>query len=74
MTDEIMITIHGGLAQEESVSISQNMRWSIEKKMQNGTYIQPTAPYGYRKEKQKLVICEEEAKIVRFIFSAYLTG
>ena len=74
MTDEIMITILGGLAQEESVSISQNMRWGIDKKMQNGTYIQPTAPYGYRMENQKLVICEEEAKIVRFIFSAYLNG
>ncbi len=74
VTDEMMITIMGGLAQEESVSISQNMRWSIEKKMQNGIYIQSTAPYGYRMENQKLVICEEEAEIVRFIFSAYLAG
>jgi len=30
MTDEMMITIMGGLAQEESTSISQNMRWSIK--------------------------------------------
>ncbi len=74
MTDEIMITILGGLAQEESVSISQNIRWGIEKKMKNGTFIQPTAPYGYQMKNQTLVICEEEAKIVRFIFSAYLAG
>ncbi|MBQ8010877.1 MAG: recombinase family protein [Oscillospiraceae bacterium] len=74
VTDEMMITIMGGLAQEESVSISQNLRWGFEKKMQNGTFILPTAPYGYRMENQKLVICEDEAKIVRFIFSAYLAG
>lgn len=33
MTDEMMITIMGGLAQEESTSISQNMRWSIQKRI-----------------------------------------
>lgn len=33
MTDEIMITILGGLAQEEAVSISQNTKWAIRKKM-----------------------------------------
>ena len=44
MTDEIMITILGGLAQEESESISQNMRWSAEKRMQNGTFIVATPP------------------------------
>lgn len=37
MTDEMMITIIGGLAQEESTSISQNMQWSIRKRMANGT-------------------------------------
>lgn len=38
MPDEMMITIMGGLAQEESTSISQNMRWSCQKRMMNGTY------------------------------------
>lgn len=35
MTDEMMITIMGGLAQEESTSISQNMRWSVQKRMRS---------------------------------------
>ncbi|MBQ6943672.1 MAG: recombinase family protein, partial [Ruminococcus sp.] len=61
MTDEIMITILGGLAQEESVSISQNMRWSAEKRMQNGTFIASTPPYGYKNQDGKLVINAEEA-------------
>ena len=32
MTDEMMITIMGGLAQEESVSISKNLKWSYQKR------------------------------------------
>ena len=35
ITDEIMVTIMGGLAQEESSSISKNVRWSIRSKMKN---------------------------------------
>ncbi|MCM1228249.1 MAG: recombinase family protein, partial [Clostridium sp.] len=46
MTDEMIITIMGGLAQEESVSISQNVQWSIQKRMQNGTYNVSSLPYG----------------------------
>ncbi|MCM1226690.1 MAG: recombinase family protein [Clostridium sp.] len=74
MTDEMMITIMGGLAQEESTSISQNMRWSVQKRMQNGTYVLPHAPYGYRIENKQLIIVEEEAKIIRLIYDSYLNG
>lgn len=74
MTDEMMITIMGGLAQEESVSISQNMQWSIQKRMQNGMYIVSNQPYGYRKEDGKFVVCVEEALIVRRIYMEYLQG
>jgi len=74
MTDEIMITILGGLAQEESVSISQNMRWSAEKRMQNGSFVISTPPYGYEYIDDKLVINQEEIKVVQFIFTSYLSG
>ncbi|MDE6088088.1 MAG: recombinase family protein [Oscillospiraceae bacterium] len=74
ITDEMMITIMGCLAQEESVSISKNQRWSIQKRMEMGTFVLTHTPYGYRMENQKLVICEEEAEIVRYIFYAYLSG
>ncbi len=74
MTDEMMITIMGGLAQEESVSISQNMRWSAEKRMENGSFIISTPPYGYQYVNEKLVINDTEAEIVRMIFDHYLSG
>ncbi len=74
IADEMMITIMGGLAQEESVSISQNMQWSIRKRMQNGTYIASNQPYGYDKIDGRLVINKAEAEIVRRIFNEYLSG
>lgn len=48
MTDEMMITIMGGLAQEESTSISQNLRWGIKKRMENGTIKMCKAAFGYK--------------------------
>ena len=41
ITDEIMVTI---MAQEESSSISKNVRWSIRSKMKNGTVKFHSAP------------------------------
>lgn len=74
MTDEIMLTVMGSLAQEESVSISQNMRWSIQKRMENGTYTVSTIPYGYQKVRGEIVIDDAEAGVVREIFRMYLSG
>ena len=74
MTDEMMITIMGGLAQEESTSISQNVRWSIQKRMQNGTYRNSTPPFGFKNEAGKLVVDEKQAEIVRQIFEWYVSG
>ena len=74
MTDEMMITIMGGLAQEESVSISQNMRWSIRKRMENGTMKMSSAPFGYRQKNGILVVHHEESKAVKQIFDWYLNG
>ena len=74
LTDEMMITIMGGLAQEESTSISQNMRWSVQKRMQNGTYKNATPPFGFKKVNGNLEIEENQASIVRQIFEWYISG
>ncbi len=74
MPDEMMITIMGGLAQEESTSISQNMRWSIKKRMENGTMKMCTDVFGYELVNGELIIKSDEAKIVRQIFAWYLSG
>lgn len=72
--DELIITVMGSLAQEESTSISQNMRWSARKRMEKGSFVQSVPPYGYTKENGKLVVDAETSEIVKQIFSWYLSG
>jgi DNA invertase Pin-like site-specific DNA recombinase len=75
VSDEIMITIMEGLAQEESGSISRNIRWSLKRCMANGTLKVARVPFGYTKdENRNLVIDEPKAAIVRRIFDLYLSG
>lgn len=74
MSDEMMITIMGGLAQEESTSISQNQKWSVRKRMQNGTYLSPSIAYGYKRQNGQLVIDNKKAQIVKQIYKWYLSG
>ena len=74
MTDELMITVMGGLAQEESTSISQNMRWSVQKRMQNGTYRLARPPFGFDIVNGILEVNEEQAQIVKRIFEWYVSG
>lgn len=74
MGSEMLLGILSTLAQEESTSISQNMRWSYQKRMRAGKFITCTAPYGYRLVNGTLVVEPQEAKIVRMIFDSYLSG
>ena len=60
--DELMITIMGALAQEESTSISQNMRWSIKKRMENGTMKLNTPPFGYKLVNGELKIDQKDKR------------
>ena len=74
ISDEFMITVMGSLAQEESISISQNLRWSVKKRMANGTYITPSVPYGYIMENGILKIDTNKSEVVKRIFELYLSG
>ena len=39
LANETMLALSGVRAQQESISISQNQRWSCQKRMQNGTFL-----------------------------------
>ena len=71
---EMIVTFPGMAAQQESETISGNVRWGIKKRMESGEYIIQTPAYGYRLENKKMVIDEAEAVIVRRIFDLYLHG
>lgn len=62
------------VAQEESLSISKNLKWGIRKRMQNGTYTNSSVPFGYSLENHLLVINNQQAMIVADIFKRYLAG
>lgn len=74
MSSEVMLTMSGAFAQEESKSISSNMRWSYQKRMQAGTYTGTKAPYGYTYSNGTLMINPEQADIINVIFAKYLDG
>ena len=75
LTTELMVSVSGSLAQQESISISANQRLSYQHRMEQGLFIACTAPYGYRMvDKKNLEVVPEEAITVRWIFSSYLKG
>ena len=75
LTTELMVSVSGSLAQQESISISANQKMSYQRRMERGEFITCTAPYGYRiVNKKDLEIVPEEAATVRWIFDAYTYG
>ena len=74
MSDEMMMTLMGGLAQEESISISNNVKWSYQKRFEEGEVKAFSASFGYDLCDRKLIINEAEAEIVRLIFNMFLSG
>ena len=75
LTTELMVSVSGSLAQQESISISANQKISYQRRMERGEFITCSAPYGYRIiDKKNLEIIPEEATTVQWIFDAYLNG
>ena len=70
---ELMLTLLASFAQEESRSISENTRWAIQKGYQMGK-VHNVTQYGYAWDGIEFHIIEEEAEVVRKIFSLYLEG
>lgn len=73
---ELLITIMSSLAQEESRSISENVTWSLRKKFAQGRVSFPyTNVLGFDKNEQgEIIVKEDEAKVVRYIFQQALLG
>lgn len=73
---EVLITIMASLAQQESESLSQNVKLGIHYRFQQGK-VMVNANYflGYDKDEEgRLVINPEQAEIVKRIFREYLEG
>lgn len=71
---EMMLSILGAAAQEESLSISRNLKWSYRRRMRSGDFITCSAPLGYYLKDQTLIPDPQEVPVVQYIFSSYLSG
>jgi site-specific DNA recombinase len=74
MESELFLSILSSMAESESVSIAENSKWSIQKRFENGTFKISYPPYGYDWDGQQMIVNEEQAAIVREIFSDVLSG
>lgn len=73
---EIMLTIMASLAQQESQSLSQNVKLGLQYRYQQGkVQVNHKRFMGYTKDEDgNLIIVSEEAEIIKRIYREYLEG
>ena len=71
---ELKLTIMATLAQNESKKTSQRVKAGQMISFQNGVFYGSGNILGYNKVGQNLEVNEEQAEIVRYIYSEYLNG
>ena len=74
---ELMLTLLASFAQEESRSISENVKWGVRKRFQSGEIgaaNKHILGYRYDDGLRKYVIIPEEAEAVRWMFQMYIDG
>ena len=74
VSSEMLTAVIASCAQAESESISRNMRWSVQKRMESGTFNTCRAATGFRLSEDGLRIAPEEAPVIYGIFADYLQG
>jgi DNA invertase Pin-like site-specific DNA recombinase len=73
---DIMLTIFASFAQEESKSISENVKWGVRKRMIKGQRKMPTKTLiGYKtNEDGSISVIEDEKELIKDIFNKYICG
>lgn len=75
-SSDVMLNILAIFAQEESHTKSEIMQWSVDNRFARGNFLTPRL-FGYNIDPDKpdrYVINEEEAAVVRLVYSMYVTG
>ena len=73
-TCEFRLTIMSSLAQDEVRKLSSRVKFGLERSVKDGKVLGGGNITGYYKEKGRLYINEEEAPVIRMLFSLYATG
>lgn len=72
----IEVTVNGWINDLYCQKISADIRKTFEQKRKNGEFIGAFAPYGYAKDpedKNRLIVDEDAAQVVRDVFSWFVT-
>ena len=70
LSSEMLISVFSAFAQEESQTLSENVKWGKRKRIETGQ-IPSYPPYGF---KENLEIVPKEAEVVKQIFDMYEHG
>jgi DNA invertase Pin-like site-specific DNA recombinase len=71
---ELMLTILASFAQAESLSVSEDCKWRIRKRFQNGEIVNWRFMFGYHIKDGKIIIEPKEAEVIRSVFRDYVNG
>ncbi len=76
MSGEFLLTILSSIAQQESESISGNVKLGLKMKKERGELVgfNQCLGYTYDSNTKKLSINEKESEIVRYVFNRYCDG
>ena len=76
MDGELLLSVLSAVYQQEVENTSANVKKGLKMKMQRGELVgfHGCLGYDYDVDVKKIIINEEEAKIVRYIFKRYLEG
>ena len=70
---EFRLTLMASMAQDEVRKLSERVKFGIKRSIKDGK-LGGSSLYGYKKKDCKLIINDDEAAIVRLIFSLYSEG
>ena len=74
MNSEMILYIKSAFAQSEALAGSKRVSTACRMRMESGTFVTTSAPFGYRLEERRLVAVPRQAEIVRRIYDMYLSG
>ena len=71
---DLMISLFAAFAQDESLSLSNNIKWTIKKRFENGISWSTPDCFGYHFNGKQLEPVPDQAEIVKRIYREFLGG
>ena len=71
---EFRLTLMASIAQDEIRKLSESVKFGLRESIDRGVVLGNNNILGYKKDKGRLIIDEDEAVIVREIFNLFITG